>query len=275
MPLVLEPLPGGRPLAIDLAGITPDAVGGLDLAAVGRLTVGADERPVALGSLFRIAGSAADGILECHGDFSRVHRIGAGMEGGTVAVVGPAGRHAGEGMRGGTLAIHGDAGDWLASDMRGGLVLVDGSAGDNLAAALPGSRWGMQGGIVVVQGDAGSLAGARLRRGIVAVGGRCGEAAAFEMLAGTVVVAGSIGPHGGVGMRRGSLIAAGEAAGPPPLFRAGSAWSPPFLPLLAARLDAAGFRPRGGSTKSLLAGVWRQWHGDPLAGGRGEIWLRA
>jgi hypothetical protein len=51
-------------------------------------------------------------------------------------------------------------------------------------------------------------------------------------------------------------------------------WVPAFLPLLAARLEAAGFGRGGPAIRTLLGGPWEQWHGDLVTGGRGEIFLR-
>lgn len=274
MPLVLEPLPAMGALSIDLGGVVPDRVATLSIDELRRLEVRADERPATLGSLFTVAGDPADGRIECRGDCSRVHSLGARMAWGEIAVTGDVGRHAGEGMTGGRLTIVGDAGDWLACEMAGGSVHVKGIAGDNAAAALPGSRHGMRGGLVTIGGSAGSLAGARMRRGVLAIGGDCGPAAGFEMLAGTIIVGGTVGPHAASGMRRGSLVAAGGRFEPPATFRRGSVWAPTFLHLLAGRLDAAGFTLGGGATRRALAGPWEHWHGDLLAGGRGEIFLR-
>ena len=271
MPLVLAPLAGPAwPLSIDLDGIVPDRLAGLDAAVLGGLPVRADGRVRELGSLFAVSGDAGDGRLECRGDFSRVHGVAAGMRSGRVDVLGSVGRHAGRGMAGGTLAVAGDAGDWLAAEMSGGEVVVAGAAGDNVAAALPGSRHGMRGGLVVVGGSVGQLAGGRMRRGILAIGGDCGAAAAFEMRAGTVVVAGHVGPHPGLGMSRGSIVALGMLPALPPTFVAGAVWQPPFLAVLLRRLARAGF-PAGRP----IVGPWRQWHGDSLAGGRGEILVPA
>jgi formylmethanofuran dehydrogenase subunit C len=269
MPLVLttatDPAAGG-PLSIDLSGVTPDRLAGLSLDAVKHLTVTADERPAEIGELFSIAGNAADGVLECRGDFSRVHFVGAGMTAGTIRVTGSVGRHAAEGMTGGRLEVAGDAGDWLAAEMGGGEVVIEGSAGDNVAGALPGSDHGLRGGAVVVAGDVGSLAGQRMRRGILAVAGSCGTAAAFEMRAGTVLVAGRVGPLPGLGMRRGSLVALADQPAIPATFQRGRAWLPPFLPLQLAALARAGFRPA-----EVPPARFRQWHGDLVTGGRGEI----
>ena len=274
MPLVIEQLADSGALSIDVAGVVPDQIVALTARDIARLAVRADDRPTELGTLFRITGTAADGRIECRGDFSRVHGVGAGMAAGEIRMEGNAGRHAGEGMTGGTLTIQGDAGEWLACEMTGGTVHVAGSAGDNAAAALPGSRHGMRGGLVTIAGNAGCLAGARMRRGILAIGGNCGPATAFELRAGTVLVAGAVGPDAGHGMQRGSLVAAGARFQPPATFRKGAVWMPAFLPLLAARLDVGGFCPGGGSVRPLLAGPWEQWHGDLVTGGRGEIFLR-
>jgi formylmethanofuran dehydrogenase subunit C len=276
MPLVLSPATtlADGPLAIELDAVVPHRVAGLSRASIERLTVAADGRPCPLGDLFRIEGDPADSQIECIGDFSRVHRMGAAMTGGSILVRGSIGRHAGEAMSGGTLTITGDAGDWLAAGMTGGEVLVEGDAGDNAAAALPGDDVGVRAGLIVINGNAGCLAGARMRRGLLGIGGSCGEAAAFEMRAGTVLVAGRVGRRAGMGMRRGSLIALSAVPEVPPTFSRGAAWSPSMLPLLAGRLARAGFRATAGRPADAFGGVWQHWHGDLLAGGRGEIFHR-
>ncbi len=269
MPLVLSVMAdaaSGGPLSIDLNGIVPDRLNGLSLDAVRRLPIRADERPSDLGAIFRVEGDANDGVIECRGDFRRVHRVAAGMASGTMHVSGDVGRHAGEGMTAGRLEVAGDAGDWLACEMTGGAIVVNGSAGDSVGGALPGSDHGLRGGLVVVHGDAGQLAGQRMRRGIVAIKGNCGEAAAFEMRAGTVVVGGRVGLHPGLGMCRGSLVTLTDLPPIPATFLRGRAWTPPFLSVLFQSLARAGFRP-----VFSMPARWRQWHGDLLTGCRGEI----
>jgi formylmethanofuran dehydrogenase subunit C len=270
MPLVLVPRSAGRdhPLAIDLDGILPEVLAPLPADAAARLAIRADGRPALLGDHFTITGWCDDATLECRGDFSRVHRIGAGMRSGAIRVNGSVGRHAGARMAGGRLDVTGDAGDWLAAEMSGGEIHVRGRSGDNTAAALAGGAVGMRGGLVVVHGSAGAGTAARMRRGIVAIGGDCGAAAGFEMLAGTLVIGGAIGQQPGLAMRRGSVIAVATRPDVPATFRRGATWRPAFLPLLLRRLHAAGYAPAG---TALGIGTWRQWHGDPLAGGRGEI----
>jgi formylmethanofuran dehydrogenase subunit C len=276
MPLLLTPSTSTSdgPLSIDFERVVPDRLLDLDAAAVARFTVLADGRPCPLGELFAVHGAAADARIECVGDFSRVHRLGAGMQRGEITVHGSVGRHAGEAMAGGRLVVKGDAGDWLAAGMTGGEVLVEGNAGDNPAAALPGDDLGVRGGLIVINGDVGCLAGARMRRGLLGIGGSCGEAAAFEMRAGTVIVAGRVGRRPGMGMRRGSVIALSAMPDVPPTFGRGASWSPTVLPLLAARLARAGFRATAGRPADAFGGVWQHWHGDLLTGGRGEIFHR-
>ncbi len=282
MAILLEPIDAHVPeaLSIDLGGITPDCMAGLSLETIHRLRVQADGTACELGMLFRLRGDASDQRLECIGDFSRVHWLGARMSSGTLSVSGNVGRHAGAGLSGGTLKIAGNAGDWLAAEMSGGTVHVGGSAGDNAAGALPGSQRGLRGGMVVIARDTGCLAGARMQRGFVAIGGGCGEAAAFEMRAGTLLVGGRVGQRAGMGMQRGTLIATHAATAelaytPPPTFQRGCVWSPPFMNILAQRLLQVGFPPWAGEAAGpLLDGVWQQWHGDMLTGGRGEIFHR-
>ena len=42
----------------------------------------------------------------------------------------------------------------------------------------------------------------------------------------------------------------------------------------ALSLARAGFRATAGRPADAFGGVWQQWHGDLLAGGRGEIFHR-
>ena len=280
MPLVIRPRDDVA-IRADLTGITPDLLAGLGPGAVARRPIEADGRTAALAELFSLDGSAADGRIECQGDFSLVSGIGAGMASGSLHVDGSVGRHAAGGMSGGTLVVEGHAGDWLAAAMTGGLVRVEGNVGHDLAAALPGAAVGMTGGIVVINGCAGTHAASRMRRGIVAIAGDCGAAPGFELRAGSLVVAGRLGDQPGLGMRRGSIIAAGPPPLPGPIFRRGARWCPPFLSLLSRRLAAAGYRPktRGGAELPDAAagdgawavGPWVQWHGDVVAGSRGEL----
>ncbi len=270
LPLVLNPLPFGDagPLSVDLAGILPERVRGLRPAEVAALAILADGRRCEVGDLFAVAGDATDAVIECRGDFSRVHRVAAGMRSGTVRVAGNVGRHAGEALAGGRLEVRGNAGDWLAAEIAGGEVMVAGDAGHNVAGGLPGSSLGGTGGLVVVGGSVGKLAASRLRRGVVAVAGDCGAGGGFEMHAGTLVIGGRIGGQPGLGMRRGSVVALTDRPLPPATFRAGRAWRPAFLPLLFQWLARAGFGPAAAAG---AVAAWRQWHGDALAGGRGEL----
>jgi hypothetical protein len=106
-----------------------------------------------------------------------------------------------------------------------------------------------------------------LDAGAAASAGGCGDAAGFEMRAGTVVVGGEVGSQPGLGLRRGSVISLTDSPRPAAMFQPGSAWRPPFLHLLCRSLAAAGFAP----AESIHPGNGRQWHGDMLAGGRGEL----
>ena len=283
MPLVILPRDGLRGTgSIDLSGITPDRLTGLGIAAIERMPVEIDGRSQPLASAFVVSGDLDDdSSIECRGDFSRVHGIGAGMRAGRIEVIGAVGHRAGARMAGGELVIAGNAGNWLAAAMSGGVVRIAGDAGDDAAAAFPGEANGATGGLIVIAGSAGRLAAARMRRGIVAIGGDCGSGAGFELRAGTVVVAGMLGRHAGLGMRRGSIIAAGPSTVPGPNFQAGATWSPPFLRLLERRLLTAGFgpaahRPASSSPPALNWSrvSWTQWHGETVSGGRGEFWVR-
>ena len=101
----VAPGPSGfcnQPLSIDLCGITPDRMTTLSLDGILRLPIAADGRACELGELFSATGAATDGQMECSGDFSAVHHVGAAMAWGEISVKGDVGRHAGAAMSGGT-----------------------------------------------------------------------------------------------------------------------------------------------------------------------------
>lgn len=269
MPLLLTLLPSVPPgVALNLKGILPDRLAGRTRREVGSILIEADERPASLGDFFGIDGDSVDDSIELMGDCSQLHWVGAGLRSGRILVRGNVGRHSGEGLIGGRLVVEGNAGDFLAAEMTGGVVRVSGNAGDCVAAALAGSPAGMQGGLVVVEGSAGNFTASRLRRGIVAIGGDCGSGAALEMLAGTLIVAGRLGPQAGMGMRRGSIVALGPAPALGLTFRRGAAWRPTVLALVGSKLTREGFTAARGMHRDRL---YRQWHGDILSGGGGEV----
>jgi len=272
VPLVIRPREGVA-LAANLAGLAPDQVAADGAAAVALRPVDSDAGLVPLGELCDVEGSAADGVVEWQGDLSLCNGVAAGMREGRVVVRGPAGRGAGAGMTGGRLEVDGDAGDWLAAGMGGGVVHVRGDAGDDLASAPPGADVGVTGGTVLVEGSAGRRAGGRMRRGIVAIGGDCGPAAGIELRAGTILVCGRLGVGAGTRMRRGSIVALGPHPGPGPTFLPGGRWHPTVFGVLSRHLAAVGFGPLRRGPES-LSHPFRQWHGDTLAGGRGELLLR-
>jgi formylmethanofuran dehydrogenase subunit C len=129
----------------------------------------------------------------------------------------------------------------------------------------------MTGGTILVDGNAGNEIGHTMRRGTIAIGGAAGDMLAFNMLAGTVLVLGECGIRPGAGMRRGTLGLFG--LNPPPLlptFRFGSTYRP-----LIMRMALRGLRSRGFVVdESLDAAALDLYHGDLVALGKGEIFLR-
>lgn len=273
MPLQLtarEDVIGRDCLGVDLSGIVPDRLRDTPAAEAARRPIRADGRACELGDAFTVSGCCDDGRIEVRGDTTRVHHLAAGMQSGEVHVDGDVGRHAAQQMEGGRLTILGSAADWLACGMQGGVVHVLGSAGDNTAAALPRHERGVNGGTVLIEGSAGRLAGARMRRGLLAIGGDCGEAAGYELWAGTILVAGRLSPRAGAGMRRGSVIALGPPPAIWPTFSRGSVWQPPILPMLLNWTARQGWQ----SPAVTATGPWQHWHGDLLAGSRGELFCQ-
>lgn len=256
---------------VRLRAVTPQKLREISLAEIERLEIRQGNRPIALGELFRVSGDPSDGRIDLEGDLSGVHEIGHAMSGGDIHVHGPAGRHVGSEMTGGTIRIEGDAGDWVGCEMKGGLIRVDGSAGHHVGGAYAGSRRGMTDGTILIGGNAGDRAGGSMRRGLVVIGGSCGDEAGFDMIAGTIMVFASCGAHPGAGMRRGTLGLFGPD--PPrllPTFRPADRFRPLFLRLIARELERLEMPcHRGLSDEELTL-----YHGDLVALGKGEVWIR-
>ena len=92
------------------------------------------------------------------------------------------------------------------------------------------------------------------------------------MIAGTILVFGSCGIRPGAGMKRGTIGLFGpESAKLLPTFRQAGRFRPLFLRLLFRELTRLGFPVDQGllDTEMLL------YHGDLVALGKGEIWMRA
>jgi formylmethanofuran dehydrogenase subunit C len=255
-------------LRVDLRGITPTSLAGLNPAAVEQLPVGYGNAMVPLAEFFSVTPASDDGTLVLEGDLSRVDRIGWQMDGGRVLVDGPAGDQAGGCMRAGELLIEGSAGVLLGCEMAGGTLVVEGDAGDFGASTLPGSMDGMRGGTMVIKGQVGSRFGDRMRRGTVLVFGDAGDFLASRMVAGTIALGGRAGAHAGYGMRRGSLVfAAGrEAADLPDTFVPAGAEAAVFWQLLARELAR-----HGGPFESLPRRPIARHLGDRAVGGKGEL----
>jgi len=188
-----------------LSGITPAKLSALTAHEIAHLAVGIEKGGVALGDAFDISGSAGD-VLTIEGATPELDFIGAGLDGGTIRVVGSAGTYAARKMTGGKLEIRGNVGDFLASGSTGGMTHVSGNAGNNLGGFMPGDRFGMLGGTAVIGGNVGARAGEKMRRGVIIVRGKTGHGTGTRMIGGTIWAEGGIGPEPGLMMRRGTLI---------------------------------------------------------------------
>jgi formylmethanofuran dehydrogenase subunit C len=271
MPLRLQYI-GQTSLPVEVEGIVPALVRDKTLAQVERLEIFHGNQKLPLAELFRVSGDPADGRLEFAGDLGGVHWVGAHLADGVIHVAGNVGRHAGSAMRGGEIHILGNASDWLGAEMRSGLIRVGGHAGDLAGSAYRGSRQGMSGGTILIAGDAGNEIGHSMRRGLLAVGGTCGDFVGTNMIAGTILVFGNCGIRPGAGMRRGTIGLFGDAAPPLlPTFRRGGGDRPLVLSLILRQLGELGFPV----ADELFSASLGNYHGDFLATGRGELFVRA
>jgi len=258
-------------IPVEIEGFTPDFVRDKSVADLERWELFHGNEKLPLGDLFKLSGDPGDGWIEFEGNLAGVHWIGAHMTSGQIYVQGPAGRHVGSEMTGGEIHVAGDAGDWVGGEMHGGLIHVRGRAGHLIGSAYRGSRRGMTAGTILIHGDVGNEIGHTMRRGLLAVGGNCGDFPGINMIAGTVLVLGDCGIRPAPGMRRGTVGLLGSAAPQLlPTFRRGSTLEPLFLQLIFKELRRLDFT----IPDEVIRGTYRIYHGDFVAGGRGEILTR-
>lgn len=271
MPLQLQ-LRQSQPLGIDLEGVLPERLNSREAIANCRVRVA--KQLYELDELFAIRGTAeSDQTIEFTGDLACGHRIGQSMTAGTLRIAGSAGRHLGQSMRGGMIEVQGHASDYTGCELAGGEILVQGSAGDFTGGALPGSVRGMTGGAIFVGGSAGRRTGEAMRRGLLVIGGTSGDHAGYRMLAGTIVLANGGGAGHGSGMKRGTIAILGSMSEPPmPTFTQGAVQQLLVMKLLARDIGSRSLTSMHVITEKLAMPLV-QWHGDLLAGGRGELLL--
>jgi formylmethanofuran dehydrogenase subunit C len=257
---------------LEVEGIVPDALRGNSLGEIEQLEVFEGNVKSRLADFFSVSGDASDEIHEWEGDLAGVHWIGTKMRSGKIIINGNGGRHIGSEMRGGEIHVLGDASDWVGGEMHGGLIHVRGRAGHLIGAAYRGSAKGMTKGTILIGGDAGNEIGHSMRRGLIAIGGSIGDLAGINMLAGTIYIFGESGIRHGAGMKRGTLAFLGPS-GPPllPTFRHACRYRPEILPLVYRHLRRLDFPV----PDELLTRPIDLYNGDFLAGGRGELLVRA
>ena len=263
---------GQTAIPVEVEGLLPTALRDTSIKEIELFEIFHGNRRSPLGEFFDMSGSMDDGELVFDGDLSGVHWIGAGMDSGTIRVVGDAGRHVGSQMIGGEIYVDGNAGDWVGGEMQGGFIHIQGGAGHLIGAAYRGSARGMTGGTILIDGDVGNEIGHTMRRGMLAVGGNCGDMTGFNMIAGNIFVFGNSGIRPGAAMRRGTLGLFGSE--PPPLlptFCRATTFDPLYLQIALRKLRQQGFSV----DTEFLTRSYDLYHGDLIEGGRGEIVVRS
>lgn len=258
---------------IDLAGITPDRVGKLEVSALQKLRIPVGGRATELGEVFRVVDGGRD-LLQFNGDLSYCDRVGGGMRSGRLRVVGNCGDQLAAEMLGGHLHVIGNAGSHAGGSLLGGEVRIEGNVGNYAAAALPGGTRGMSGGSLVVLGHCGDWLSYRMRRGTVVVRGLVGQVCATAMIAGTIVVGDRIELPFGCEMQRGSLVVLNPTdrirKDTPPGFTGLQECELSFLPLL---LRAVARHLPDWNFDSWASAKYLRSIGDRAADGQGELIL--
>jgi formylmethanofuran dehydrogenase subunit C len=148
---------------------------------------------------------------------------------------------------------------------------VRGKAGHLVGAAYRGSAKGMTKGTILIGGDAGNEIGHSMRRGMIAIGGNIGDLAGINILAGSIFVFGESGIRHGAGMKRGTIAFLSKAPPLLPTFRRACRYRPEILPVIYRHLRRLDFAV----SEELLGCSYDIYNGDFLAGGRGEMLIRA
>jgi formylmethanofuran dehydrogenase subunit C len=262
--LTLRERPAQR---LDLSPLVPHLLAGKTAAEIEKIGLQTTRVRVTVGDAFRLRVGDA-GNIRIENGWDRLDRIGEGMTGGAIEVIGDVGIRAGRMMIGGRLTIRGNAGHWAASGMKAGHIEISGAAGDRLGGPLAGEMAGMRGGIVIVRGSVGARAGDRLRRGTILVEGGAGDHAGSRMIAGTLIVRRKAGVLPGYLMKRGTIVL-GEGC---------ETLSPTFADcgtheLVAMRLMAQFAKTYSAQTGRLLGIPLRRFSGDMAVLGNGEIFI--
>lgn len=255
-------------LPIEVDGFTPSWARDKSIDEIAAWEVFQGNQKLPLGEFFDLQGSAEDLAFEFRGDLSKVHRIGAKLETGSIQIHGNAGRHVGSQMTGGSIQVVGDAGDWLGAEMRSGEIQVSGNAGNHVGAAFHGATKGMRGGTILIRGDAGNEIGLAMRRGMIAIGGKAGDMLGYRMLAGTIFAFGGCGLRPGAEMKRGTIgLFGSDRPALLPTFAYACSTRLQILPMLFSNLTRQGFP----IDKKLSSSDFEVHHGDLLQMGKGEI----
>lgn len=252
---------------LDLSPLVPHLLAGKTAAEIETIELQTTRVRVTVGDAFKLRAGDAQHI-RIEGACDRLDRVGAGMSGGKIEVIGDVGIQAGRLMTGGRLTIRGDAGHWAASGMKNGIIEIIGSAGDRLGGPLAGEVAGMRGGMVIVRRNAGARAGDKLRRGTIMIEGNAGDHAGSRMIAGTLIVRGTAGALPGYLMKRGTIVLGDGAKTLSPTFAACGVHK-----LVAMRLMADFVNPHSKGAAALLKQPLRRFAGDMAVSGHGELFL--
>jgi formylmethanofuran dehydrogenase subunit C len=253
------------PVPLEAELLSPDAIAGLTIAAIGALPVYLGKRQRRVDDFFAVEGEPGD-ELEIRGDAKRVKWIGRGMTRGRVAIHGNAGMHLGSAMKGGVVEVSGDVGDWLCAEMAGGFVHVHGNAGGQVGAAYRGSLSGMKDGTILIDGTAGLEVGMRMKRGTIVVGGLVRDFAGLQMKGGTIILQSGAELRTGAWMNRGTIVSL-KPLRLLPTFAYASSSTPTFLRVYAKHLAGLGVTIPVDDRD----GTYERYTGDTAVPGRGEM----
>jgi formylmethanofuran dehydrogenase subunit C len=202
-------------VSVEAEAISPSRFASLTLGQIRTQEVFMGNWKMKLADLFKVEGdeplaTPEETTIVLEGDFSKIKRIGEGMDAGTLEVRGNVGMRAGSGMKGGLMMIRGNADDWLGREMAGGKIVVEENAGNYVGSGYRGEKCGMRGGEIEIGGSAGAYLGEHMCAGTIRVKGDAGDFPGAVNQGGTIFIGGDTYLPGAE-MTKGSITVRGKA----------------------------------------------------------------
>ncbi|ADI74588.1 formylmethanofuran dehydrogenase subunit C [Methanohalobium evestigatum Z-7303] len=209
-------------IPVEAENIKPDVFASKSKEEIEDIELWHGKKPVKISELFDVEVDGSDSAenvkIIMSGDFSRMKRIGQGMNTGEMEINGNVDMHCGCHMSGGKITVNGDADNWLGREMTGGEIVVNGNAGYYVGSGYRGEGCGMGGGKITINGDVRDYLGEHMCGGEILVNGNAGLLPAISNNGGTIIIEGN-STMAAVEMKKGTVVVKGQLAELMPSYR--------------------------------------------------------